>query len=157
LGQAPWTGKSKPSPTICSSNTRFNVRCCRWCDVTSPNVCTTALAAPRCQRVRRSYQHFQHVSNQQNLMTLFDALMNKLGVLVNKIGDEVVKVRSSVSPPEISLFFKKKKIHPYVNLAWQVLSAGMKVSRFRLSMSFFLIYICSIRWSKPNRLETSRF
>jgi hypothetical protein len=42
-------------------------------------------------------------------MTLFDALMNKLGVLVNKIGDEVVKVRTSVSPPEISLFFQKKK------------------------------------------------
>jgi hypothetical protein len=36
------------------------------------------------------------VSNQQNLITLFDALMKKLGVLV-KVGDEVAKVCSSVS------------------------------------------------------------
>ena len=34
------------------------------------------------------------VSNQQNLITLFDALMKKLGVLV-KVGDEVAKVCSS--------------------------------------------------------------
>jgi outer membrane receptor for monomeric catechols len=36
------------------------------------------------------------VSNQQNLITSFDALMEKLGVLV-KVGDEVAKVCSSVS------------------------------------------------------------
>jgi hypothetical protein len=35
-------------------------------------------------------------SNQQNLITTFEALMNKLGVLV-KIGDEVAKVCSSLS------------------------------------------------------------
>ena len=37
------------------------------------------------------------VSNQQNLIAPFEALMKKLGVLV-KIGDEVAKVCSSVSP-----------------------------------------------------------
>jgi hypothetical protein len=35
------------------------------------------------------------VSNQQNLITSFDALMNKLGVLV-KIGDEIAKVWFSI-------------------------------------------------------------
>jgi hypothetical protein len=38
------------------------------------------------------------VSNQQNLITSFDALMQRLGVLV-KVGDEVAKVCSSVSSP----------------------------------------------------------
>ncbi|KIM89872.1 hypothetical protein PILCRDRAFT_812653 [Piloderma croceum F 1598] len=46
--------------------------------------------------------------NQQNIVTSFDALMKKVEVLV-KVGDEVAK------------------IHPYVNFAWQVLSAGMKM------------------------------
>jgi hypothetical protein len=36
------------------------------------------------------------VSNQQKLITSFDALMKKLGVLI-KVGDEVAKVFSSVS------------------------------------------------------------
>jgi hypothetical protein len=35
------------------------------------------------------------VSNQQNLITSFDALMKKVGILV-KVGDEVAKVGSSV-------------------------------------------------------------
>ena len=38
------------------------------------------------------------VSNQQNLITSFNALMKKLGVLV-KVGDEVAKVYSSHLPP----------------------------------------------------------
>ena len=38
------------------------------------------------------------VSNQQNLITWFDALMNKLELLV-RVGDEVTKVCSSVSSP----------------------------------------------------------
>jgi hypothetical protein len=37
-------------------------------------------------------------SNQQNLVTTFDALMKKLEVLV-KVGDEVAQVCSSVSSP----------------------------------------------------------
>jgi hypothetical protein len=49
------------------------------------------------------------------------------------------------------------KIHPYVNLAWQVLSTGMKVSESRTFRSFSVVYNFSIRWSKPTRLETSRF
>jgi hypothetical protein len=87
-------------------------------------------------------------------VTSFDALMKNLV----KVGDEVAKVCFSVSSPLLhelnSLFLQ---IHPYVYFAWQVLSAGMKVSHFLLLVNFFLIYICSIRWSKPNRLETSRF
>ncbi|KAF8712129.1 hypothetical protein AX14_013128 [Amanita brunnescens Koide BX004] len=47
-------------------------------------------------------------SNQQDLVTSFSGLMNKLTPLV-KIGVQV------------------GKIHPYVNFAWQVLSAGMKI------------------------------
>jgi hypothetical protein len=38
------------------------------------------------------------VSNQQNLVTVFDGLMKKLGVLV-KVGDEVAKVCSLCLPP----------------------------------------------------------
>ena len=69
------------------------------------------------------------LSNQQNLITSFNALMKKFEPLV-KIADEVAKVRPSVSSPsfrrsELIIF---EKIHPYVNCAWQVLSAGMKVS-----------------------------
>jgi hypothetical protein len=50
------------------------------------------------------------VSNQQNLITSFDALMMKLGVLVT-IGDEVAKVCSSVSSSllyHLNLLFHKK-------------------------------------------------
>jgi hypothetical protein len=95
------------------------------------------------------------VSNQPNLVTSFDALMKKIEVLV-KVGDEVAKVCFSVSSPLLhelnSLFLQK--IHPYVHFAWQVLSAGMKVSHVRSFSFFSLIYICSIRWCKPNKLET---
>jgi hypothetical protein len=73
------------------------------------------------------------LSNQQTIVTSFDALMKKVEVLV-KVGDEVAKVCFSVFSPllhELNLFFFEK-IHPYVNFAWQVLSAGMKVIRRRL-------------------------
>ncbi|KAF8712430.1 hypothetical protein AX14_013105 [Amanita brunnescens Koide BX004] len=50
------------------------------------------------------------LSNQQDLMTSFNSLMKKVEPLV-KIGDEVAK------------------IHPYVNFAWKVLSAGMKMAQ----------------------------
>ncbi|KIL57443.1 hypothetical protein M378DRAFT_41812, partial [Amanita muscaria Koide BX008] len=46
--------------------------------------------------------------NQMDLVTSFDCLLDKVAILV-KIGDEVAK------------------IHPYVNFAWQVLSAGLKI------------------------------
>ena len=67
------------------------------------------------------------LSNQQNLVTSFSSLMKKFEPLV-KIGDEVAKVRSLIFS-----FIRRseliiKKIHPYVNFAWQVLSAGLKVS-----------------------------
>jgi hypothetical protein len=41
---------------------------------------------------------FNTTSNQQNLITSFDALMKNLGVLV-KVGDEIAKVCFSVSSP----------------------------------------------------------
>ena len=67
------------------------------------------------------------VANQQSLVTSFDTLMNLFAPLV-KIGDEVAKVYSvcSLLYDLNRSFFKK--IHPYVNFAWQVLSVGMKVS-----------------------------
>jgi len=49
------------------------------------------------------------VSNQQKLITSFDVLMKKLGVLI-KVGDAVTK------------------IHPYVKFAWQVPSAGLQTN-----------------------------
>jgi hypothetical protein len=67
-------------------------------------------------------------TNKQSLVTSFDALLMHLKPLV-KIGDEIAKVCSPVFLPvtiRINLFFRK--IHPYVNFAWTVLSAGMKVS-----------------------------
>jgi hypothetical protein len=42
------------------------------------------------------------LSNQQNLVASFDALMKKLGVLV-KVGDEVAKVRSGSSVSSLML------------------------------------------------------
>ncbi|KAM6493347.1 hypothetical protein JOM56_011481, partial [Amanita muscaria] len=47
-------------------------------------------------------------SNQTDLVISFDCLLDKVAILV-KIGDGVAK------------------IHPYVNFAWQVLSAGVKI------------------------------
>ena len=97
-------------------------------------------------------------SNQQNIVTSFDALMKKIEVLV-KVGDEVAKVCSSIFSPllhELNLYFFKK-IHPYVNFAWQVLSAGMKVIRRQLFWPSSMMYICWIRWYKPNKLETNEF
>ena len=68
-------------------------------------------------------------TNKQSLVTSFDALLMHLKPLV-KIGDEIAKVCSPVFFPcndqNQSFFFRK--IHPYVNFAWTVLSAGMKVS-----------------------------
>ena len=68
-------------------------------------------------------------SNQQKLITAFTSLMEKFKPLV-KIGDEIAKVRSSLSSDDLrkELIIFLKKIHPYVNVAWTVLSAGMKVS-----------------------------
>ena len=68
------------------------------------------------------------LSDQQKLVASFNSLMKKFEPLI-KIADEVAKVRSSISPSldDLNLPFLQK-IHPYVNFAWQVLSAGLKVS-----------------------------
>ena len=67
------------------------------------------------------------VSNQMGLATSLGSLLGKVEILV-KIGDEVAKVSLSyVRAPRTVL--KQSQIHPYVNFAWQVLSAGFKVSR----------------------------
>ena len=68
------------------------------------------------------------LSDQQKLVTSFNSLMKKFEPLI-KIADEVAKVRSSIPPSldDLNLPFLQK-IHPYVNFAWQVLSAGLKVS-----------------------------
>ena len=66
------------------------------------------------------------LSNQQNLVASFNTLMKKFEPWV-KIGDEVAKVRSSFSLIGLFELINFPKIHPWVNLAWQVLSAGMKV------------------------------
>ena len=52
------------------------------------------------------------------------------------------------------------KIHPYVNFAWQVLSAGLKVSRIQ-SFSFLfydtdLCLLCLNRWSKRSKFEIGK-
>ena len=69
------------------------------------------------------------LSDQQKLITSFNALMKKFEPLI-KIADEVSKVRCSISAPSFDYLNRSfpQKIHPYVNFAWQVLSAGMKVS-----------------------------
>jgi phage-related minor tail protein len=75
---------------------------------------TSAVAADAIQQARMSAQQLSQplvstmsdafadisdtVSNQQNLITSFNALMKRLEPLV-KIGDEVAKVCSSVSSP----------------------------------------------------------
>jgi hypothetical protein len=68
------------------------------------------------------------LSHQQKLVTSFDALLMQFKPLV-KIGDEISKVCSLFFPVMIRInLFSFQKIHPYVNFAWTVLSAGMKVS-----------------------------
>ena len=65
------------------------------------------------------------LSDQQKLVASFNSLMKKFEPLI-----KIAKVRSSISPPsldDLNLPFLQK-IHPYVNFAWQVLSAGLKVS-----------------------------
>ena len=67
------------------------------------------------------------LSHQQTLVTSFDALLMQFTLV--KIGDEIAKVGSPVFSPvtiRINSFFLK--IHPYVNFAWALLSAGMKAS-----------------------------
>jgi hypothetical protein len=80
------------------------------------------------------------LSDQQILVTSSHTLMDKLKVLV-KVGDEVTRVCTSASSPFLNNLNFSKKIHPYVNFAWQVLSGGMKVSRVQLCMSFLLKYL----------------
>jgi hypothetical protein len=90
------------------------------------------------------------VSNQQNIITPFESFMKKIGILVT-IGDQVSKACPSISSPllhNLIVFCLKKKIHPYVNLAWKVLSAGMKACHFLLLM-FFSRYI-SVRSDDPS-------
>ena len=69
------------------------------------------------------------LSNQQMLVTSFNSLMKNFEPLI-KVADEVAKVCSSVSSPSLDdlNLCLPQKIHPYVNFAWQVLSAGLKVS-----------------------------
>ncbi|KIL58336.1 hypothetical protein M378DRAFT_170769 [Amanita muscaria Koide BX008] len=80
-------------------------------------------------------------SNQTDLVTSFDCLLDKVAILV-KIGNEVAK------------------IHPYVNFAWQVLSAGLKVSRIRrltsVILSFETTYFIDSESSTRSRPENFR-
>ena len=73
--------------------------------------------------------------NQQNLVTSFSSLMKMFEPLI-KIGNEVAKVRSSAPFIGRSELIIYQKIHPYVNIAWNVLSAGMKVNSNSLFLSF---------------------
>jgi hypothetical protein len=71
---------------------------------------------------------FDALSDQQSLVTSFESVLKLIKPLV-KIGDEIAKVCSLVfsciGRSEVMIF---QKIHPYVNLAWTVLTAGMKAS-----------------------------
>ena len=69
--------------------------------------------------------------NKQSLVTTFDALLMQFKPLV-KIGDEISKVFSQFFPVMIRIHLFSQKIHPYVNFAWTVLSAGMKASSILL-------------------------
>jgi len=73
------------------------------------------------------------MSNQQNAITSFVALMKKLGVLV-KVGDEVAK--------------------PCVHLAWQVLSAGMKILDLVPAMEDTYSFVISVNELKRERQTT---
>jgi hypothetical protein len=78
------------------------------------------------------------VSNQMGLVTSMGSLLGKVDMLV-KIGDEVAKVcLYYVCAHRIVL--KWSQIHPYINFAWQVLSAGFRVSRIRSWQRFFHRY-----------------
>ena len=70
-------------------------------------------------------------------MTSFNILMKKFEPLV-KVGDEIAKVRSSFLSLGYLNLQNCQKIHPWVNLAWQALSAGMKVSKLDYSGPFFI-------------------
>jgi hypothetical protein len=64
-------------------------------------------------------------STRKDLVTSIGSLMSKVETLV-KVGDEIAKVRSQrYLHPCTAL--RQSQIHPYVNFAWQVLSAGLKV------------------------------
>ncbi|KIL54776.1 hypothetical protein M378DRAFT_174052 [Amanita muscaria Koide BX008] len=80
-------------------------------------------------------------SNQTDLVISFNCLLDKVAILV-KIGDGVAK------------------IHPYVNFAWQVLSAGVKVSRIRRLTSVILsletTYLIDSESSASSRPEIFR-
>ena len=67
--------------------------------------------------------------DKHRLVTSFDALLTRFKQLV-KIGDEIAKVCVPVFC-HVTIRMNRfwfQKIHPYVNFAWTVLSAGMKVS-----------------------------
>lgn len=59
-----------------------------------------------------------------------ETLLGTIGVLV-KIGDEIAKVRTHTS--FYPTFLIVWQIHPWVNLAWSVLSIGLKVSQLLLN------------------------
>ena len=82
------------------------------------------------------------LSNQQKLVTSFNGLLKKFEPLI-KIADEVAKVRCPVSAPSLDDLNRPfpPKIHPYVNFAWQVLSAGMKVSYLNYSAPFLYTHL----------------
>jgi hypothetical protein len=105
------------------------------------------------------------VSNQQNLITSFESLMKKVGVLV-KIGDDVAKVCSSVSNPwlhdrnwSFKNFCLKKdsSVRQFGVASAFRRNEGKSMSIILVVFPHIIIYIGSIRWSKPNTLETSRF
>jgi hypothetical protein len=76
------------------------------------------------------------LSHQQKLITSFNAVLGQFKPLV-KIGDEIAKVCSPVSSAVRIRINYYHKIHPYVNFAWTVLSAGMKVSQILLLILCF--------------------
>ena len=69
---------------------------------------------------------YDALSDQQGLVTTLGFVMKLIKPLI-KIGDEISKVCSLVfcNRSELMIF---RKIHPFVTLAWAVLSAGMKAS-----------------------------
>lgn len=70
------------------------------------------------------------VSNQMDLATSIGSLLAKVEVLV-KVGDEIAKVCSAPNHLCTCTVLRLPQIHPYVNFAWQVLSAGLKVRQIR--------------------------